>query len=95
MQISYYQHTELTKFIVNPRKSFVSKGKCTIYAKHQIIVVNTVLNNYVHPSTLYDPTNILTLQFQPCPSMHQPEMKSTVTDKKEILFTAQMKGIAY
>ena len=95
MQISYYQHTEITKFIVNPGKSFVSKDKCTIYAKHQIIVVNTVLNNYVHPSTSYDPTNLVTLQFQPYTSMHQSEMKSTVTDSKKILFTAQMKGIAY
>ena len=47
------------------------------------------------PQTLCDPTNLLTLQFQPCPSMHQPEMKSTITDRKEILFTAQIKGIAY
>ena len=47
------------------------------------------------PQTLCDPTNLLTLQFQPCPSMHQPEMKSTITDRKEILFTAQIKGISY
>ena len=50
------------------------------------------------PQTLCDPTNLLTLQIQPFPSMHQQEMKSDsiiITDRKEILFTAQMKGIAY
>ena len=45
------------------------------------------------PQTLYDPTNLLTLQFQPCPSMHQPDMKSTITDRKEILFTAKLKEL--
>ena len=32
MQVNYYQHTEHMRFIVNPRKSFISKDKCTVYA---------------------------------------------------------------
>ena len=32
MQVDYYQHTKCTRFIVNPRKSFISKLSCKIYA---------------------------------------------------------------